>query len=42
MAVSIKESSDKMRYAVWEDTIGQMVSSMKVSGVITKCMEREL
>lgn len=42
MAVSIKESSDKMRYAVWEDTIGQMVNNMKVNGVITKCMVKEL
>ena len=42
MAVSTRESSDKMRYAVWEDTTGQMVSNMRGNGVIIKCMAREL
>ena len=42
MAVSIKESSDKMKYVGWEDIIGQMESNMKVNGAITKCTEKEL
>ena len=40
MAVSTKGSSDKMKYAAWEDIIGQMVSNMKVNGVTIKCMGR--
>jgi hypothetical protein len=40
MAVSIRESSDKMRYVVWEDITGQMESNMKDNGVTIKCMGR--
>ena len=42
MEVSMKESSNKMKYVVMESTRGLMVNSMKVSGAITRCMEKEL
>jgi len=40
MEVSMKESSNKMRYVVMVSTRGQMVNNMKASGVTIKCMEK--
>lgn len=42
MEAIMKVSSNKMKSAVMEITIGLTVNNMKVNGVITKCMVKEL
>lgn len=40
MEATMKVSSNKMKYAVLENTTGLMVSNTMDNGVITKCMEK--